>query len=776
MKNRILLLIATLCTVAYVGAVPASPKPFDVTQPDGTIITLHMVGDEYYHWTETNNNQVVVLSKEGYYEYATILNNEIVPSGIKATSDNLQSRIINAPIADKTQLVNLMMAKRSAVIAHMDSLARLEDSSNPSQPRNTTTLLTHGNQKVLCILVDFPDRPFTKSKTDFENMWNQPNYNVEGSMGSIHDFYVENSYGQMSVTATVVGPYRARHDCDYYKTTGPTLEGSNVQELIEEAIIAASQDINFANFDVNGDNFVDAIHVVYAGYAQEVVPYDGLIWSHQSSIPYAITQGGCKAKKYFITSELAENSGTNIAPIGTVCHEYAHILGAPDYYSNTDYTGTGSLDLMGNGNWNGPTGLDGRYPAHHNPYTKAYIFNWVMPTLISSSDLNALYTLTPSYNSNCIYRVNTNTNGEFFLLENNRSLINAQSSYWINDTLGGMLIYHIHSGIEEAIAQQNVNNSHPQKCYIVCANANSNPTSTPSSYGCVGQDCAYPNNNKIFFTSNSMPSAISWAGVATGVDICFIQRDNDNIKFVVNPKINGPEVLSTQSTYSLTNVPSGASVKWTYTFTPSNPLSQHHRVWKPIIFVNGDSTSSVLIERGTYPAITADSIITGPILPGIQSMNSSFVYVAFTGTAVLKATITSGGYSYSITKTITLASSSTTALAIELEEETDDIIEDNTNLLNSVPLPLYQLRHINPISSSNTIIYIDKLLGPSNVYVPNDENYTLEIWHHQLGLVKRIYDCTSNLHIDCGDLPTGVYQMILIVNEQIVAQSKLLKL
>ena len=134
MKNRILLLIATLCTVAYVGAVPASPKPFNVTQPDGTVITLHMVGDEYYHWTETNNNQVVVLSEEGYYEYATILNNEIVPSGIKATSDNLQSRIINTPIADKTQLVNLMMAKRSAVIAHLDSLARLEDSSNPSQP------------------------------------------------------------------------------------------------------------------------------------------------------------------------------------------------------------------------------------------------------------------------------------------------------------------------------------------------------------------------------------------------------------------------------------------------------------------------------------------------------------------------------------------------------------------------------------------------------------------------------------------------------------------
>ena len=247
---------------------------------------------------------------------------------------------------------------------------------------------------------------------------------------------------------------------------------------------------------------------------------------------------------------------------------------------------------------------------------------------------------------------------------------------------------------------------------------------------------------------------------------------------ITTAQINGPEILSTQSTYSVTNIPTNASIKWTYTYTPDNadiPIEL-----EPITFVNGDSTSHVQIKREKYRPI---DITMGPIIPRDTTIilepttiNNSCLPRYFTGTVVLKATITSGGFSYSKTKTITLSSSSTTVLALELEEENDGIIEENTNLLNSAQQPLYNLKHTNPISSSNTIIFIEKLLDTSNVYVPYDENYTIEIWHQQLGLIKRVCDTTSNLNLDCGDLPIGVYQVILIVNGEPVAQSKLLKL
>ena len=781
MKTKILLFVSALLCVVYALAVPASPIPFNYTQPDGSIITLCMAGDEYCNWEETTDNQVVILSRNGYYEYATIHNNEVVPSGVKVSNivDSLQSRRMGKTIADREQIVNLMMRKRAEVVAYMDSLTKAEEllDSSYSSKASSTISLTHGNQKVLCILIDFPDKPFTKSKADFENMWNQPNYNVEGSHGSVNDFYVENSYGHMSVTATVVGPYRATYNSTYYKTHGSdSIALSNVQDLVTEAIQAAKDDVKFKNFDINEDEFVDAIYIVFAGYGEESNKRVGTIWSHHWQLKDVINQNSYKAKEYFITPELAGYSGIKIAPMGTVCHEYGHRLGAPDFYCyKNKYTGTGHWDLMDSGNWNG----SGRCPSHHNPYTKAYIYNWITPMIINPSVSNTTYTLTPSHNSTTICRINTSTYNEFFLLENKYKIVNSFNAC-LPDT-GGLLIYHAHSDMANTFVGDSINSSHPQKCYLVCASATSNPTSAPSSYGNVDVGGAYPYNGKMFFTSNSIPSAISWAGVATGVDICFIQRDGDNIKFVVNPKINGPEILSTQSTYSVTNVPVGASIKWTYTFNPSNTHTQMHRLFDPIIFVNGDSTTSVLVERGKYPAV--DSMIVGPVLPpggtilNIGNISTNDVeYRYFTGTAVLKATITSGGYSYSITKTITLSSSSTTALALEVAKETEDIIEDNANLLNSAPLPLYNLRHTNPISSSNAIIYIDKLLGPSNVYVPNNEKYTIEIWHHQLGFIKRVCDTTSNLYLDCGDLPIGVYQMILIINGEPVAQSKLLKL
>lgn len=776
MKTKLILLIAAFFIVAYAGAEPASQKPFDITQPDGTVITLHMVGDEYYHWTETTDNQVVIRSEEGYYEYATIQNGEIVPSGVKASNTIVDAQLnMRAALPNREQLVDLMWSKRTAIIKEIDSLAQVEELSVPaSNTRASSNIsLTKGNQKVLCILMEFPDRSFTKTKADFQNMWNQTGYNVEGSMGSVKDFYYENSYGQMNVTATVVGPYMAEHNSSYYATNGPEhIYQSNVRTLVREAIKAAKNDIQFANFDINGDNLVDAIHIVHAGYAQSVNPNIGLIWPHHGALITAVWQNNYRAKEYFITSELAKDSGTKIAPIGSVCHEYGHQLGAPDYYC-PDYTypGTGKWDVMGTGSRNG-FNTDGRCPAHHNPYTKAYIFDWVTPTVINSSVSNATYTLTPIHNTTSIYRINTSTNNEFFLLENKQSVINT-FNYWIPDRSGGLLIYHIHSDIENAIDHQNVNDSHPQKCYIVCANATSNPTSSPSSYGSIiGSDCAYPYSNKMFFTSYSTPSSQSWAGVPTGVNLHYIQRSGVNITFIVNLQINGDGTLTSPATYS-TALPAGATIKWTYTFTPSGACE--HVPGEPIVFVNGDTTASVTIRRSLYQILepTNPRIGEGVELTPLPTLKP------FSGTLVLKATITLNGSTYIMTKTITLPESDNVLPPIDQIDGTTDTTIEVTATADDVEnnsIATYRLRHANPISADNSVVHVEKLSDAGDDYIPYNGNYTLEVWHDQLGLVERIEDNTPYLYLNCGDMPTGVYQMILIVNEQIVAQSKLLKL
>ena len=776
MKTKLILLIAAFFTVAYAGAVPASQKPFDITQPDGTVITLHMVGDEYYHWTETTDNQVVICSEEGYYEYATIQNGEIVPSGVKASNTIVDSQVnTRAALPNREQMVDLMMDKRRTIIAQMDSLARAEELSDPSlNTRASSNIsLTKGNQKVLCILMEFPDRSFTKTKADFQNMWNQTGYNVEGSMGSVKDFYYENSYSQMNVTATVVGPYMAEHNSSYYAAQDKnTLSESNVRDLVREAIQAAKDDVQFKNFDVNEDKFVDAVHIVFAGYAADANDNIGLIWSHKWQLQNAVWQGLYRAKDYFITSELAGYDGNKIAPIGTVCHEYGHQLGAPDFYNNTAYAGTGPWDVMGSGARNSTIAEEGRCPAHHNPYTKAYIFDWATPTVISSSVSNTNYTLSSSHNTATIYRINTSTDNEFFLLENRQRIMSTFNFHIPVPSLGGLLIYHIHSDIEAAIANKNVNGSHPQKCYIVSAKATSDPTTNPASYGSIGE-CAYPESTRNMFTSTSTPSARSWAGVATGVDLCYIKRSGTDITFLVNPRINGYTMLTSQETYTIPNLPTTANVKWTYTFTPSSN-STDHMSGNAITFVNGDSTASVVVKRGTYQ--TVETTLPDPET-GIVPLPRPVIKL-FAGTVVLKATITSGTNTYVTTKTITLPDSDNILPPInQIDGTTDTTIEvtATANVENN-SIATYRLRHANPISADNSVVHVENLSDAGDDYIPYDGNYTLEVWHDQLGLVERIEDNTPYLYLDCGDMPTGVYQMILIVNEQIVAQSKLLKL
>ena len=62
---------------------PASRKPIVCTQPDGNNLTVYCRGDEYGAWVETEKNDIVVKNDKGYFEYATIVNNEIASSGIR---------------------------------------------------------------------------------------------------------------------------------------------------------------------------------------------------------------------------------------------------------------------------------------------------------------------------------------------------------------------------------------------------------------------------------------------------------------------------------------------------------------------------------------------------------------------------------------------------------------------------------------------------------------------------------------------------------------------
>ena len=64
--------------------------------------------------------------------------------------------------------------------------------------------------------MEFKDYPFTKTRAEFENLMNQRNGVVGPNKGSVWQYYQENSYGKLEVVSTVVGPFQAISNRQYY--------------------------------------------------------------------------------------------------------------------------------------------------------------------------------------------------------------------------------------------------------------------------------------------------------------------------------------------------------------------------------------------------------------------------------------------------------------------------------------------------------------------------------------------------------------------------------
>ena len=793
-----MLLVAVFAAIHIADGCPVNPKPFEYIQPDGSKLILHARGDEYGTWIETEDNTIVVKGKDGFYEYATVSDSTIVASGFrygKKTSHRAPSRNgrdqgpIGVGLPDKDSLMSVIGVMRRAAMEALNSTEEEIEDSLAGPKRSATSvksvspqpLVAKGTQRVLCILMQFSDRKFSSSsKSKFDRIWNTITPE-DSDDRTVRDFYRENSYGQMDVSVDVIGPFTAKKPSSYYKfKKGDTK--SNVKELIKEALQEAKKNgVKFRNYDVNGDYWVDAVHVVFAGYADDIEGSKiGLIHPHHGTIPAVLQTQGLtwSAKNYMITSELAgaDPSVQEIAPIGTICHEYGHILGVPDFYDADDgksggkYPGTGFYDVMASGQWNGPD-QNGQCPAHHNPFTKMYIFNWVSnpildmaanrpAKIIMQTDKDSLYTLKSSHKYPDIYMMLSGEDDAFFL-ENKAHLgFNRYVPGWNKG--GELVIYHVSGNdLTKDIKNNTINISYPQKCYVVNAQATSNPQEgSPASYGelyepgKIPADRAFPgrDGSKMFFTSNSTPSATSLDGSFGGMNVCFIQRsDVYDIKFVVNPQIKGFGTLRGTGTYKVENLPPYTMIEWS--------LSGIGAV------ISGSKYSpSVTIQ--TIGSLGQDKAIQidGKITSGIRR------------TVTLKATITSGGYSYVLSKDITVnigevapglrsaAPENYTTSLKNIESESQPMLEENTS---------YRVVYQNPVINTADI-RVEKF--ENGVYVPFDGEYTLSLWGDCIAMVHQRVKEQPICTFDCSNMPVGVYQLVLHVNGKVAASSKMLKM
>lgn len=533
----ILLLISFLTEQKAFG-VPAYPSPVEYQLPDGTKITIQLMGDEKIKWAQTLDGYTILIAKDRFYEYAiTDKSGGLTLSGIRVSESSNRKPEEIALL--KTIPKGLFYSSDQTSI--MQQIWKIEENKVKSKGFPTT-----GDRKLICILVGYPDKPFVKTKTEFENLFNQVGYTTGGATGSVKDFYLENSYNQFNLTVDVAGPYTASSNLAYYGGDNSSGDDSSPRELVAEAINLANPDVDFANYDNDNDGNVDGVYIIFAGYGEEAGGGTDAIWSHAWSLSPSLTLDGKTIFRYSCSPELRGNSGSNITRIGVICHEFGHVLGAPDYY-DTDYetggsySGTGGWDLMAGGSWNN----SGATPAHHNGYTKVYYYNWASATLLSTPTNVTLYNSVD--NSNSFFRINTTTPNEFFFLENRE-----KHKFDAGIPGSGMIIYRVHSEI--ANAGNGINSTHPQRMFPVSANAPSEPTSNSSSYGSINSaSCPWPGtNNKPLFNDFTIPSSKSWAQFYTSKPISNITRNATaktvNFDFMVGILENPSNFIALAST------------------------------------------------------------------------------------------------------------------------------------------------------------------------------------------------------------------------------------
>lgn len=231
--------------------------------------------------------------------------------------------------------------------------------------------------------------------------------------GSVTDFYMEMSYGQMKAEIDVYGPYQSvlsKVDPCYYggiTVAGNPIYGSPINQLTGgapfgvggggvlgmalEAIPQADVDINFADYDNDDDGFVDLVFIIHSGADMAITGDPCNTWSHAISLQPTIestlpvpagipTNDGVFVANLNTVPELGVPNGMNI---GVVSHEMSHNLGEPDFY-DTSYLseGTGGWDNMAEGSHFGDP--PDSNPIHFNPMVKL-AQAWLEPKIISST-------------------------------------------------------------------------------------------------------------------------------------------------------------------------------------------------------------------------------------------------------------------------------------------------------------------------------------------------------------------------------------------------------
>lgn len=423
-------------------AVPAKPGPIKITQGDGSPLTIRLYGDEFFSYTTTNDGYQIRQASDGNYYYFT-------PSSATRAAVQIQAHEpAMRTAAERAFLSTITVGGDLSYImaGHMRAAAKRAEMGAANAAHKSSVATRANNElaaKGLIIVVQYADTKLQQGNTSasFTALLNEKGYSLNGGTGSSRDFYKASSMGKYDpefvVCPQVITLPQPRA---FYGANDANGNDINPRQMILDACTGADPYINFADFDTDGDGYVDNVFVYYAGYNEAEHGPAESIWPHQWAVApnssLAPSFDGVKVWTYACTSELRGNEKNIMAGIGTFTHEFGHVLDLPDFY-DTDYTGSGGespglyyISTMGKGSYHN----DGCTPPYFTALER-WLLGWNKLTPLKEGAL----TIKPINIENDAWMIPTQDENEIYIIEARNN-----AEHW-DQYIGnhGLLIYHI---------------------------------------------------------------------------------------------------------------------------------------------------------------------------------------------------------------------------------------------------------------------------------------------------------------------------------------------
>lgn len=444
LHNTLALAVLLFCSAQNGFAVKAYPGVIKAKQADGTEISIRLHGSEHGHYTTTVDGYPLIYNEAtNNYEYATIVSGKLKSSGIVATNSERRS----PQATELLKSINKETAQQLAMKMSLQKRVGQQTAVKKVVQRPKKALMNNfphfGEQHSIVILMEFNDKSFSTMKNPkeyYDEAMNKEGFTaINGATGSARDFFIASSHGQFKPTFDVYGPVKinyGQHDAGDGTYNTPINMGTFVKAVVE----AIDDEVDFSQYDHDGDGNVDNIYIYYAGKGSADSNDANTIWPHAFTMnEWGVevkTKDGVNINSYTCSNEEDGLSDGFTTGIGTFVHEFGHCLGFMDLYDTngvySSYT-PGSWDTMCSGSYNNNSNTPPLYSSY-----ECYELGWLKPEVITrrSGDLNELPYLGES-NKAYMIQVPGNEN-EYYLLEN------RQKKGWDAYLPGsGMLVWHI---------------------------------------------------------------------------------------------------------------------------------------------------------------------------------------------------------------------------------------------------------------------------------------------------------------------------------------------